>query len=67
MKNSTCLYAFYAQLCQYHMSHFPNLRFGQLMANFFAWIKTEKNCDPYYASEDDMIAYLAEYAQGSEG
>ena len=51
---------------------FPDLRFGQLMSNFFGWLMSEKGKDLFYVEEDAMIKYFEEYClsmtkQGKRG
>ena len=36
----------------------PDLRFGQLMSNFFGWLMQEKGVDLFFPEEDKMINYI---------
>lgn len=62
MRNPNRLYDFYDQLIQIHKQSFPDLRFGQLMCNFFSWLQSSKERDCFYIEENEMIEYLKEYA-----
>ena len=45
MRDPNRLDNFYAVLCKIHKESFPDLRFGQLMSNFFSWLAKTKQID----------------------
>ena len=47
--------------------NFPDLRWGQLMTNFFKWLADKKQIDAFFPEEYKMIAYLKEYIQYLKG
>lgn len=61
MRDPNRLDNFYATLCKIHKESFPDLRFGQLMSNFFGWLASTKQIDLFFPEEDKMINYLIEY------
>lgn len=63
MRESNRLYDFYNELQTIHIRYFSDLRFGQLMSNFFNWIVNEKDIDIFFAEEDKVIEYLKEYTE----
>ena len=62
MRDPNRLYSFYNQLLTIHVDKFPDLRFGQLISNFFEWLKHEKGIDVFYLEEDDFMKYFKEYS-----
>lgn len=40
---------------------FCDIRFGQLICNFFSWIASEKKIDPFYIEEGKMLELFTEY------
>jgi len=62
MRNPNRLDDFYNELKRIHKKSFPDMRFGQLMSNFFGWLYSEKKRDCFFPEEDEMIEYLREYA-----
>ena len=42
---------------------YPDLRFGQLITNFAAWVDRIKKVDIYYLEESTMIEYFREYCE----
>ena len=62
MRDPNRLYDFYQQLTEIHKCSFPDIRFGQLMSNFFGWLQVNKRIDPFFPEEDKMLEYLKEYA-----
>lgn len=46
---------FYNELKRIHKKSFPDMRFGQLMSNFFGWLYSEKKRDCFFPEEDEMI------------
>lgn len=65
MRDPNRLDDFYATLCKVHKESFPDLRFGQLMSNFFGWLAATKQIDLFFPEEDKMLEYLHEYCQQS--
>jgi hypothetical protein len=64
MRSPIRLNSFYDKMCEIHKDRFPDLRFGQLMSNFFGWLMQEKGVDLFFPEENKMIAYFEEYAYG---
>ena len=52
---------FCEKLAEVWAKNFPDLRFGQLMSNFFGWLYAEKGKDMFYVEEKPMIEYFEEY------
>lgn len=65
MRNHNRLDDFYAELCRIHKKHFPDWRFGQLMYNFLNWVASEKDRDPFFSEEDEMLGYIKEFTKTS--
>lgn len=63
MRDPNRLDNFYAELCQIHKEYFPDWRFGQLCSNFFGWVMSAKQRDPFFPEEGKMLDYLHEYCQ----
>lgn len=63
MRNTNRLDDFYNELKRIHKKSFPDMRFGQLMSNFFGWLYSEKKRDCFFPEEDEMIAAFKEYAR----
>lgn len=61
MRDPNRLDNFYTTLCKIHKESFPDLRFGQLMSNFFDWLAGTKQVDSFFPEEDRMINYIIEY------
>ena len=61
MRNSERLNDFYNTFKALHQTYFPDLRFGQLMLNFFGWLSNDKKIDPFFPEEQKMIEYFSEY------
>ena len=48
-------------------TRFCDLRFGQLIVNFFSWILSEgKTSDIFFPEEDKMIEWFREYSTPKE-
>ena len=62
MRDPNRLDKFYDEMKEIHKKSFPDLRFGQLMSNFFGWLYSEKKRDCFFPEEDDMIEFFREYA-----
>lgn len=62
MRNPNRLDKFYDEMREIHKKSFPDLRFGQLMSNFFGWLHSVKGKDLFFPEEEDMIEYFREYA-----
>lgn len=65
MRNPNRLDKFYDEMKDIHKKSFPDLRFGQLMSNFFGWLYSEKKKDCFFPEEDEMIEHLREYANST--
>lgn len=53
--------AFYRALQGMHNLYFKDLRFGQFMDNFLGYVMNEKNLDPYYLTDEELMGILKEY------
>ena len=62
MRDPNRLDTFYEEMKIIHKKSFPDLRFGQLMSNFFGWLMSEKKRDLFFPEEDEMMEYFREYA-----
>ena len=56
MRDPNRLDKFYDELKELHKKYFPDLRFGQLMYNFFSWYG-----DPFYLEEDKFMETFRKY------
>jgi len=63
MRNPKRLDSFYNELNEIHVEYFPDLRFGQLMLNFFGWVMNEKKRDMFFPEEAETLKLLKEYAE----
>lgn len=63
MRNPDRLDGFYKSFKKLHKACFPDLRFGQLMSNFFGWIFSEKQVDFFFTEEGKMLEYFYEYCK----
>ena len=63
MRDPNRLNNFYETIKILHQACFPDLRFGQLMSNFFGWLMSEKKKDLFYPEENEMIEYFREYCK----
>jgi hypothetical protein len=61
MRDPNRLYSFYTQMITIHVNH-PDLRFGQMMYNFFEWLRHDKKIDVFFLEEDDFMKYFKEYS-----
>lgn len=61
MRDPDRLYKFYNELMNEHMENLPDWRFGQLMINFFHWLKLKYNHDGFYLEDDHFIKIFEEY------
>lgn len=61
MRDPNRLDNFYDEIKEIHKNYFPDLRFGQLMSNFFGWLMQEKGVDLFFPEEDKMAQYFIEY------
>ena len=66
MRNPNRLDSFYDEMKTIHKSKWPDLRFGQLMSNFFGWLYSEHKMDCFFPEEDAMLNYFKEYSRGDE-
>ena len=53
--------SFYSEVCRLHKKYMPDLRFGQLMSNFFGWLMAEKGRDLFFPEENEMLTCFKEY------
>lgn len=63
MRKPERLYGFYGELTRIHIEHFPDWRFGQFVSNFFGWIMTDKEREPFFIEEPVMLDLLHEYVE----
>lgn len=65
MRDPNRINLFCNDLAIYWRKYFPDMRFGQLMCNFFGWVASEngKHRDPFYPEEEKMIEYFKEYCE----
>ena len=63
MRDPNRLDSFYYDMKKLHKACFPDLRFGQLMSNFFGWLASEKKKDLFFPEENQMLDYFIEYCQ----
>ena len=61
MRDPNRLYNFYNEVTRLHMTYIPDWRVGQFWLNFLSWLSTEKNNDPFFPEESQMLTYLREY------
>ena len=53
---------FYCTSLRVAWDEVPDWRFGQLIANFFRWLNTEKGVgDIFFLEDDKFFSYLEEY------
>ncbi len=64
MRNPDRLDIFYEEFKKIHKERFPDLRFGQLISNFFGWIYQEKKKDFFFPEEGEMLSLFREFAEG---
>ena len=67
MRRPERLHDFYRELTRVHVTHFPDLRFGQFCIAFMHWITTTKERDPFFIEEPTMIDLLHEYVEERHG
>lgn len=60
MRKPERLDKFYKELCEIHKKHFPDWRFGQLIANL---ARENPNRDFFFPEEDEMIQMFKDYAE----
>ena len=63
MRDPNRLDSFYDEIKTIHKSKWPDLRFGQLMSNFFDWLYSEFGMDCFFPEEDAMLKYFKEYSK----
>lgn len=63
MRDPNRLEDFYGQMKEIHIKYFPELRFGQLMSNFFGWLMVERKRDLFFPEEDEMMRHFEDYAK----
>ena len=61
MRKAERLNDFYDELKRLHMKYRPDWRFGQLLVNFFWWLDTQNNIDPFFPEEYKMLEYFKEF------
>lgn len=65
MRNIERLDNFYDELKEIHKKSFPDLRFGQFCINVFNWMNTQKQRDPFFPEESEMIKLIKEYTNSN--
>lgn len=65
MRNKERIDTFTWEFAEIWKRSFPDLRFGQLFMNFFGWLQSKKEKDPFFPEKPDMIEYFREYANES--
>lgn len=63
MRDPNRLDNFYDEMKKLHMEYFPDLRFGQLISNFFGWIWLTYKTDVFFPEEDKMLEFFKEYCK----
>lgn len=64
MRDPNRLDDLYSTFHDVHKEYFPDIRFGQLMSNFFTWCYNEKECSDIFFPEDSKWkAWIVEYAE----
>jgi hypothetical protein len=66
MRDPNRLDGFYDEMKEIHKRYAPDLRFGQLMSNFFGWLMAENGVDLFFPEEDKMLLYFKEYMESFE-
>jgi hypothetical protein len=61
MRDPNRLDNFYEEVKNIHKENFPDLRFGQLMSNFFGWLASTKGKDIFFLEEGEMLKLFREY------
>lgn len=63
MRDPNRLDNFYDVMKKYHKEYMPDIRFGQLMSNFFGWLYSVYKVDCFFPEEDKMIEWFKEYCE----
>jgi len=63
MRDPNRLDKFYNDFKTLHKACFPDLRFGQLCANFFDWLMQKHQVDLFFPEENKMLEYFREYCK----
>ena len=63
MRDPNRLDNFYDTMKKCHKEHMPDIRFGQLMSNFFGWLYNTYKVDCFFPEEDKMIGWFKEYCE----
>lgn len=63
MRDPNRLYPFYDRLREIHMTHFSDLRFGQLINNVLGWYYSKNKRDIFFPEEDEMIQIFEDYVK----
>lgn len=66
MRNPNRVYNFYNEVIKLHATHFPDWRAGQFWLNFLSWLQNDKNIDPFFPEESEMLTYLKEFCGEEE-
>lgn len=61
MRKTNRIYPFCTALANYWSIYFPDLRFGQMMMNFFAWHNATYRTDPFYIEEDEFLKHFQKW------
>lgn len=63
MRDVNRIYPFINEIASIWMQKFPDLRFGQLMTAFDAWLVTNKESDIFYIGEARFLELFKEFAK----
>lgn len=66
MRNTNRIKPFCDEFAVLWAKRYPDLRFGQLLSNFFGWVYSEKGVDIFFPEEDRMMEYFREYCGEKE-
>lgn len=66
IRNPERIDVFTSELNRIWKKHFPDWRFGQLMLNFLGFVAGQKQTDPFFPEESEMLTYLKEYCGEEE-
>lgn len=63
MRSADRLDSFYEEMKEYHKKYWQDIRFGQLMSNFFGWLYGEYGIDCFFPEEARMLEYFKDYSE----
>ncbi len=67
MRDPNRLDKFYEKALRIHKERFPDMREGQFFCNFFKWIESYKERDPFYLEHEQIMDLLDEYSLWLQG